>query len=129
LYEIPRLPAVGDESWERRYWAWIEGIRISRRIGEFFEMCERMRRHGFQMRVLFVVGAPSFAEINSLGAFWTVTCCILEGLEKGLWAVEFRFSDQILHRLDHIMLCLQLFSICKFLREDSTIRRSPDHSP
>jgi hypothetical protein len=40
LYEIPRLPAVGDESGERRYWAWIEGIRISRRIAEFFEMCE-----------------------------------------------------------------------------------------
>ena len=52
IYEIPRLPAVVDRSWERGYWAWIEGIRISRRIREFFEVCDRMGKLGFQMKVL-----------------------------------------------------------------------------
>jgi hypothetical protein len=84
LYEIPRLPAVGDESGERRYWAWIEGIRISRRIAESFEMCERMKKAWFSDEsVVCGRGAELCRDENSLGAFWTVTCCILEGREKG----------------------------------------------
>ena len=55
----------------------------------------------FQMRVLLwlaIRDAELCRDENSLGAVWTVTCGILEGLEKGLRAAKFRFIEN--YRID-----------------------------